>query len=301
MRLDLADLHLFLCVVDAGSITQGAARANLALASASERLRSIEADAGVALLIRRPRGIATTEAGEALAHHARLMLHQQMLLKDELRDFATGERGTLHLYANTAALTEFLPSRLAPWLAERPRLHIELKERTSAEIVRAVAAGLVEAGIVSNAVEAGPLQLLPVAKDHLVLIVAKTHRFAPLRQIHLADVISEPFVGLSPENALQEHLDAHARAAGHPFALRIRMKTFAGLCEMVAHGIGLGILPQSIAGRYQRRYGFRTVALADHWARRQLCLCFRDWHELSQPMRSLFTHLGARLDAPGRH
>lgn len=54
MRLDLADLHLFLCVADAGSITQGAARANLALASVSARLRSIEADAGIALLERHP-------------------------------------------------------------------------------------------------------------------------------------------------------------------------------------------------------------------------------------------------------
>ncbi|XOT97902.1 LysR family transcriptional regulator, partial [Alcaligenes pakistanensis] len=41
MRLGLADLHLFLSIVDAGSITQGAVRANLALASASERLRRI--------------------------------------------------------------------------------------------------------------------------------------------------------------------------------------------------------------------------------------------------------------------
>jgi len=50
MRLDLADLRLFLAVVEAGSITQGAQRANLALASASERLRAIEDDAGVQLL-----------------------------------------------------------------------------------------------------------------------------------------------------------------------------------------------------------------------------------------------------------
>jgi len=36
MRLDLADLHLFLCVADAGSITQGAARA----CAASKRMRA---------------------------------------------------------------------------------------------------------------------------------------------------------------------------------------------------------------------------------------------------------------------
>lgn len=292
MRLDIADLQLFLCVVDAGSITQGAARANLALASASERLRSIEVDAGVSLLERLPRGVATTEAGEALAHHARLILRQQAQLKSELQDFAAGARGTLHLYANTAALTEFLPSRLAPWLSERPRLHVELKERTSIEIVRAVAAGLVEAGIVSSAVQALGVQLRPVANDHLVLIVPREHCLARSRMIYLADVSSEPFVGLSSENALQNHLDHHARAAGHSLAMRIRMKTFEGLCEMVAHGIGIGILPQSIASRYQRRHGYRAVALQDHWARRQLCLCCRDWDELSAPMQSLFIHLG---------
>ena len=42
----------------------------MALASASERLRRIEDDAGVVLLERLPRGVVTTEAGEALAHHA---------------------------------------------------------------------------------------------------------------------------------------------------------------------------------------------------------------------------------------
>lgn len=72
MRLDLADMHLFLCIADAGSITQGASRANLALASASERLRSMENRLGLRLLERCNRGVTMTEAGEALAHHARL-------------------------------------------------------------------------------------------------------------------------------------------------------------------------------------------------------------------------------------
>ncbi|MFT4174600.1 MAG: LysR family transcriptional regulator, partial [Rhodocyclaceae bacterium] len=178
MRLDLADLRLFLCVVDAGSITHGAARAHLALASASERLRNMEADAGVPLLERGSRGVTPTPAGDALAHHARLILQQQARLRAELNDFAHGGRGTLHLHANTAALTTFLPPRLAPWLAGRPRLNIELKERTSSEIVDAVAAGRVEAGIVSDAVDARGLQRQAVARDHLVLVVAAGHRLA---------------------------------------------------------------------------------------------------------------------------
>lgn len=293
MRLGLADLHLFLSIVDAGSITQGAARANLALASASERLRRIEDDAGVALLERLPRGVVTTEAGEALAHHARLMLRQHDLLKGELQDFAVGARGTLHLYANTAALTEFLPSRLAPWLAQRPNLHIELKERTSADIARTVAAGLAEAGVVSDAVQASGLVLEPVAKDHLVLIMAAAHPLAAHSKLSLQDVLHEPFVGLMPGNALQDHLDEHAHAAGHALAQRIRMKTFEGVCQMVAHGVGLGIVPQGVASRYKRRHGFVARPLSDNWANRSLCLCYQDWNSLSKPMQRLLQHLGS--------
>ncbi|GAA4329411.1 LysR substrate-binding domain-containing protein [Pigmentiphaga soli] len=295
MRLDLADLRLFLCIVDAGSITQGAARANLALASASERLRSIEADAGVRLLERHARGVAATEAGEALAHHARLMLRQQAVLKGELREFAAGGRGTVHLYANTAALTGFLPGRLAPWLASRPRVQVELKERTSEEIVRLIAAGLAEAGIVADAVDAHGLHLQPVAKDHLVLIVPAGHRFAQAGAIRFAAVLDQPFVGLEPGSALQDYIGGHARAAGRELALRIRMKTFEGLCNMVSHGIGIAVVPQAIAGRHRRRGAYQTVALEESWARRRLCLCFRDWAGLSAPVRSLFTHLGAQV------
>ncbi|QEM82114.1 LysR family transcriptional regulator [Halomonas binhaiensis] len=293
MRLDLADLHLFLCIVDSGSITAGAARANLALASASERMRNMESVAGVALLERRSRGSVTTEAGEALAHHARLILRQQDILKGELQDFAVGARGTIHLYTNTAALTEFLPSRLAPWLADRPRLRIELKERTSADIVRAIASGLAEAGIVSDAISAEGLQLHPVAKDHLVLIVPQKHPLAHRNKIQLAEVLDQPFVGLSQGSALQDHIDDQARVAGSLLDYRIRMRAYEGVCEMVTHGIGIGILPQNIARRYKRRYAYRTLLLTDDWARRQLCLCFKNWKELSAPMQSLLIHLGA--------
>lgn len=297
MRLDVADLRLFLCIVDAGSITRGASDANLSLASASERLRNIEVDAGVPLLRRHPRGIATTEAGEALAHHARLILRQQALLRGELSAFAVGERGTLHLYANTSALTSFLPSRLAPWLAERPGLHVELKERASNEIVRAIGAGLAEAGIVSDAVEAAGLRLEPVAKDHLVLIAPPGHPVVRLGCARLADLLGEAFVGMSPGSALQDHLDEHARSAGRPLQLRIGMKTFEGLCEMVAQGVGLGIVPQGIALRYRRRYGYQVLTLDEEWARRRLCLCFRDWDTLAPPMQSLLACLSGRRPA----
>ena len=52
MKFDLTDLQLFLNIVDAGSITAGAERSHLALASVSERLRKMEQSLGIALLVK---------------------------------------------------------------------------------------------------------------------------------------------------------------------------------------------------------------------------------------------------------
>ncbi len=74
MRMDLADLRLFIAIVESGSITGGAAMAHLALASASERVRKLEAEVGVPLLQRHARGVTLTEAGRYWrAMHARFL------------------------------------------------------------------------------------------------------------------------------------------------------------------------------------------------------------------------------------
>ncbi len=74
MHFDLTDPRLFLHVAEAGSITAGAARSGLALASASARVRGMEEQARVALLERGRRGVQPTPAGQTLLHHARLVM-----------------------------------------------------------------------------------------------------------------------------------------------------------------------------------------------------------------------------------
>jgi DNA-binding transcriptional LysR family regulator len=292
MRLDQVDLSLFLCVVDAGSITAGAREANLALASASERIRNIELDAGVRLLERSRTGVVTTEAGAAFAHHARLILRQHSQLQGELRDFGAGSRGTLTLYANTAALTGFLPRRLAPWLAQSSRVNLDLRERRSTEIVKMIGAGLAEAGVISDAINPTGVTVQPVASDHLVLIVPVAHRLAESKEVCFAEITDEQFVGLETGSTLQGHIEDLAAELLKTLELRVRMKTFEGLCQMVSEGVGVAIVPLTFAKRFGRRYPFKTIAISNDWARRQLCLCFQQWDTLSTPMRSLLAHLG---------
>lgn len=290
MRFDLPDLRLFLAIIEAGSITHGAADANLSLAAASERLRDMELAAGVKLLERGRRGTVPTEAGEALAHHARLILRQVIDMQDELGERAKGIRATVRLLVNTAAMAEFLPERLGAWLAMHPRVDVDLKERQSSDIVKAVSGGLAEVGIISDAVDTAGLQLEPFAVDTLVLVVPRAHPLASERRVPFARVLDEQFVGLA-RGALQDHINGHAAQAGRKLNFRARVRTFEGICTMVGQGAGVGIVPERAARRCRRTMPFATVRLQEAWATRNLSICYRPHDALPALTRDLLTHV----------
>jgi DNA-binding transcriptional LysR family regulator len=287
MRFDLIDLRLFLYVLETGSITHGAAQANMSLPSASARLRGMEEALGMPLLERGRRGVETTPAGDTLAHHARLVLGQIERMQGELGEHSQARKTRIRLWANTAAVAEFLPRPLAEFLRDHPNVHIDMKERQSAETVKAVLNGSAEIGIVADAVEHGALQAFPFATDKLVLIVARNHALSARRKVALRDVVGEDFIGLSAGSALSEYLGEQALFAGQNFYFRARMRTFENICCMVEHGAGIAIVPVTAARRYRGTLGIRVVELTDRWAPRQLLIVVRDLDALQRPERAL--------------
>lgn len=292
MRFDLVDLRLVLNVADAGNITHGARRSALALASASERIRDMERELGAPLFERQRRGVVPTAAGLALLAHARQVTRQLEAMRAELGTFAKGLRGRVRVLSNTAATLEFLPPLLGPFLAAHPQLDVEIEERSSPEIVRGVARGRAEIGIVADAVDAAAeLETFPFAEDRLVLVTPPRHPLAGKRRAAFRDALAYDFVGLPVGSALQEHLDGHAARAGTAMRLRVRLPGFDALCRVVHSGIGIAVLSHTAAARNAKAMAIRLVPLVDPWARRRLRLCVKAEQTLPVPARALLQHL----------
>ena len=288
MRFDLVDLRLVLNIADAASITHGATRSGLALASASERLRDLERVLGVSLFERQRRGVSPTSAGLALIHHARLVTRQLDQMSGELGQFAKGLRGRIRVLSNTAATLEFLPPLIGPFLADHPNVDLEIEERASPEIVRAVAGGRADLGIVADAVDAAAeLETVPFAEDRLVLVMPKTHPLAMRRRLALRDVLDQDFVGLPTGSALQAHIDDQAARAGQRLKTRVRLPSFDAICTVVESGIGVAVVSKVAAERCRKSMAIRSVALSDPWALRRLRICARSFRTLSAPAREL--------------
>jgi len=220
MRFDLVDLQLFVNVVEAGSLTAGAARSHLALASSSARVRGMEEALGMPLLLRGRRGVEPTPVGQTLLHHARLVLLQMEKMRGELGEFARGLKGQLRLLCNTAALSEFLPEALGAFLDRHPNLTIDLEERLSYDIVKAVSEGLADMGIVSDSVDMRGLQTFLFRPDRLVVIAAAdgVHHRALGQDgvVAFSTLLDHDFIGLADDSAMQQYLGMHAARLGRP-------------------------------------------------------------------------------------
>ncbi len=291
MRFDLTDLRLFRHVVETESITRGAERTHLALASASARIRGMEEVLGVPLLKRGRRGVQPTDAGRALLDHARIVLQQIETMRGELGAYSRGLKGHVRLLANTAAMSEHLPALLADFLAANPTIDLDLEDRESPAIAAAIAAGDADIGIATEASLVPGLESHPFRPDRLVLAVASGHRLAGKRQVGFAELLDLDFVGLTRGTALDEHVARHAARLGR--ALRLQGQSQQSRCRM-RHGGGRGRRRHRAGGdgppsaaRPAARHGAHRRALGStpaHPLRPQLL-------SLSRPARQLFDAL----------
>jgi DNA-binding transcriptional LysR family regulator len=291
MRFDLVDLQLFLAVADSHSITGGADRAHLALASASARIKGLEEALGVALFKRGRRGVELTAAGESLLDHARLVIHNVENLRGDLARFASGVRASVLLLANTSGLSEHLPRALATFLRENPDINVDVEERESTDIATAIASGAADLGFAAEHALPETVERFTFREDRLTLVTARKSPLAARRQIDFRDAAACNFIGLTNATALQVHISKHAARLGMRLLVRARLRDFDAICQMVAADVGVAVVPEAAAKRCARTMGIVAVRIRDAWANRKLVICARSFKALPRPAKLLVEHL----------
>ena len=291
MRFDLVDLQLFVAVAETRSITNGALRVHLALASASERIKGLEAAFGVTLLRRGRRGVELTPAGESLLDHARVVLHNVEAMRGDLAAFSRGVKATVRLLANTSGLSEYLPKALAAFLSQHPHISIDVEERESGEIANAILSGAAELGLAAEHTLPDSIERIPFSEDRLVLVTARHDELANRRQVDFREVVERDFVGLIASSAFHAHVTGHAARLGVRLRFRARLNNFDAIGQMVAAGIGVAVMPDAAAKRCARSMKINVIRIKDTWANRRLVICARSFKSLPRPVRQLADHL----------
>lgn len=276
MHFDLTDLRLFVYAAEERNLTRAAARQHLSLAAASARIKALEEQGGLALFYREARGVRLTPAGEAFLHHARGVLRQAEQLRRDLHEYGGGLRGHVRVFANTTAVTDFLPEVLPAFLAANPKVNIDLQEKPNADIARGVLDGRADLGIVAGAVDTLGLRAIHFSTDRLVLVTAAGHRFARRKRIAFAETLQEDMVGMHHGSTLQSFLQQQADKLARAMRLRIQLASFDAMCRMVGAGVGVAIVPESAARRNVAPMRLAQIELTDPWRVRERYVLLRE-------------------------
>src|ERR1700716_2269781 len=291
MRFDLVDLQLFIAIAEARSITGGALRAHLALASASARIKGLEAALGTALLKRGRRGIELTAAGESLLDHARIILHNVEAMRGDFLDHASGGKDSVDLVLNTPGLSEHLPKALSAFLREHPDINVDVEERESADIAAAIASGAADLGFAAEHALPDNVERFLFSEDRLTVVAARRGEFSGRRQIDFTELADRDFVGLTNSTALQIHIARHAARLGMRLRFRARLRDFDAICQMVAADVGIAVVPETAAKRCARSMPIMMIRIRDSWADRRLAICARSFKTLPRPAKQLVEYL----------
>lgn len=290
-RIDFVTLRLFCAVAETGSLTAGAKRCNLALSAASRRISDFEDASKAVLFERSTQGLRLTPAGHIALQHALRLFQGFELLSTELDEYSSGSRGHIRLWSNMSALVEFLPAALARFTGKYPDTHIEVEEQLSGDIVRALIEGIADIGIFAAGPPTHGLDIWPYQTDELILLASSSHPVAKHSQVSFNECLGYDFVGLNRGSSLLNVIRKAAQEADQHLRLRVQVRSFDAMCEMIANNLGVGVLPMGAVVRRLEPWGLTAVKLADDWAVRELLLATNSNRPLSQAATLLVEHL----------
>lgn len=297
-RLDPISLQLFIAVLEEGTIAAAAEREHIAAAAVSKRISEIESQLRTQLLNRTNKGIEPTAAGIALLGLARRALHELDDISVQMQEYASGMRGHVRIFANISAITQFLPGEIKSFLAEYPQIQVNLEEKISTAVTKAVAENAADIGIFIMQPHGHQLEVFPYHEDKLVLITPADHPLATRKTLAFADTLAYDYVGLHTGSTINLQLQNAASELGGLVRFSIQVTSYDALCLMVGSGLGIGILPEGVAKTYTRTLRLRAIPLTEPWARRELKICVRSFDALPVAAKLLVNHLKRQSEEP---
>lgn len=272
MQIDFLGIQAFLAVVESGSFAMAASRLHLSQTAVSHRMRKLEESLGVELVVRTSRGIALTEAGNALLPRARSAVQQLEVSVDDVRRH--GREVTRWVaFGCMPTVISSIQLPLLRRVADRfPQMQVRLFDCSPAEIVELVQAGTAAFGITLAQGVPESLVVQPIASETFVLACPADHALARRPSVEWRQLLEEPLIRISLPSGNSMTIDDALGPLREQVRWRYEAQRTAVAVDMVRGGLGLTVVPRLAV---RPGDGVAVVPLADPQITRVIGLATR--------------------------
>jgi DNA-binding transcriptional LysR family regulator len=276
--LDLRRIRHFVVLAETLNYRKASQLLHMTQPPLTVSIQKLEAELGIRLFERDAKGVQLTRSGEAALADARQILHHADSFAEMASLAETGMAGLLRI-GFTGSATYGILQRLIPrFRAEHPRVELLLREGSSMSIVRALASGEIDAGMLWTPVlnpMGAEFQILQ--RDVLVAALPRSHPLAARAELRLSDLAGESFImydSAQAEGMRSVCMMACQRAGFVPRVAQeaIQVKTVLALAET---GLGIALVPSMMQQVASQDIVYRPLADLSNEALIAFALAYR--------------------------
>jgi LysR family transcriptional regulator, transcriptional activator of the cysJI operon len=254
-------LRAFAAVAREASFSRAAETLFISQPAVSKHVASLEAELGVALVVRGRRGTVLTPAGRLVAGY---VLRAEALLAQAHRGvgaLADPQLGAVVLAASGIPGTYLLPAVIADFRRRHPEVEISLELATSGGVLELIRAHKIELGVVGGLVTPPELASEPLVEDEIVLVGPPElggRRLTPAKLAQLTWISREE--GSSTRSAVE----AACWELGLTVERRLELPSWEAVKLTVARGAGIAAISR-FAIDLELRLGALAVLDVPRW------------------------------------
>nr|CEL23157.1 LysR-family transcriptional regulator [Kibdelosporangium sp. MJ126-NF4]CTQ90295.1 LysR-family transcriptional regulator [Kibdelosporangium sp. MJ126-NF4] len=277
----------FLAVAREGSFTGAAQRAHIVQSALSASIRRLEAELGAQLFERTTRRVILTEAGRALLPIAQRLLADVDVARGAVSEVVGLSKGAVSVGTIQTLSVVDLPRQLGVFRSRYPGIQVHVRDGTVPDLSAAIADGELDlAYLAADGPLPGELACFAEWSQLLVLVTYPGHRLANRDRVRFAEIDDEPFVDFTG-SVMQAMVRRRFAEAGIRHNAVCAATHVPLLLDLVAAGLGITIVPQSVADR--AGLPFAVIDEADFT--RTIYLAGRQPQPANPAARALLAHL----------
>src|SRR5271168_365946 len=246
--LNVTRLKVLKEVAYRGSFSEAAEALSYSQSAVSQQIAALEAETGLSLLERHPRGVSLTAAGHTLVGHAEGILARLDAAEASLSAIAGLRGGRLRVASFPTAGATLMPLAIATFRASYPEVELTLAEGEPEAIVARLRAGELDLALLfefaGESLPAQDIARTDLLEDPMYLALPRAHPLAARQRLRLQDLAGEAWVQTSSSSPCARHVVRSCHAAGFEPNVTFESDDYQTVQGLVAAGVGVALIPE---------------------------------------------------------
>ena len=272
--MDEKDFEILSILNETRNITRAAEQLYITQSALSKRIKAIEKELGIEMLIRSRQGIRFTPAGEAVLTHSTCAAREMELMRRHIDTMNEEICGTLNTGISINFALYKLPDILADYHKKYPKVNLQITTGQSRHLYRQMLDGSLDIAVLRGEYPWDGIQFL-LSQENICLVYNQEYEGTPLSDYlyisHKTDISQSAMM-----TRWMHEQNLNPRTNG------VCLDSITACTEMVKRGIGWGLLPEIALENFHGCKKPCTFIDGEPFIRRTYILCQREAVELPQ-------------------